>query len=103
LSSHLPARLVRRAVREIEEASEWWEANRPASPGAVTEEVRKALRLICSAPHVGARAMNVSLHGVRRLHLSRIHYHLYYRVLTDPPCVEVLALWHTRRGSGPGF
>lgn len=99
----LPARLVRRAARDIREASEWWEVNRPAAPEAVEDEVRKALSLIRSNPRIGARASNVKLSGVRRVHLSRIHYHLYYRLLSDPPCVEVLALWHTRRGSGPGI
>lgn len=97
----LPARFVRRASREIRETVSWWEANRPAAPGAVEESVRSALVLIQSNPRIGARATNVRLPDVRRVHLSRIHYHLYYRVLSDPASVEVLALWHVRRGSGP--
>lgn len=32
--------------------------------------------------------------------LYRIHYFLYYR-LVDDEAVEVLALWHARRGQGP--
>jgi hypothetical protein len=36
---------------------------------------------------------------VQRFHLSRISYHLYYRVRGDR--VEVLAFWHASRGSGP--
>ena len=103
MSRALPARLVRRATREIREASQWWEANRPAAPGAVEESVQNALQLIRSNPRIGARATNVKLPGVRRVHLSRIHYHLYYRVLSDPRCIEVLALWHRRRGAGPGL
>ena len=103
MSRQLPATVGRRAAREIREAAEWWEANRPAARGAVEEEVRKALRLIRSSPRVGARATNVKLAGVRRVHLSRIHYHLYYRLLAGPPCVEVLAFWHTRRGTAPGL
>lgn len=103
MSRPLPARLVRRATREIREASQWWEANRPAAPGAVDEAVRDALALIRLNPRIGARATNVKLPGVRRVHLSRIHYHLYYRVRSEPACIEVLALWHTRRGTGPGL
>ena len=34
-----------------------------------------------------------------RVHLSGVHYHLYYRVL--PEAIEVLAFWHTSRGSVP--
>jgi plasmid stabilization system protein ParE len=77
--------------------------NRPAAPGAVEDSVRDALRLIRLNPQIGARATNVELPGVRRVHLSRIHYHLYYRILSAPRCIEVLALWHVRRGTGPGL
>jgi plasmid stabilization system protein ParE len=44
-------------------------------------------------------APNVNKPGVRRFHLSRIHYQLYYRL--DADVVEVLALWHDARGSAP--
>lgn len=54
-------------------------------------------------PRIGATASNVALPGVRRVHLSRIHYYLYYRVRQEPPSIEVLALWHTRRGIGPNL
>lgn len=97
----LPAQIVGRAEREIRVAAEWWAANRPAAPGAVEDELRKGLLLIRSQPLIGAVATNVHLPGVRRIHLSRIRYHLYYRLLEDPPRIEVLALWHTSRGSGP--
>ena len=43
---------------------------------------------------------NARLTGVRRVHLARVHYHLYYRV-TAEPAIEVLALWHTSRGASP--
>jgi plasmid stabilization system protein ParE len=46
--------------------------------------------------------MNTKLAGVRRIHLSRIRYHLYYRVASHGGAVEILALWHTSRGKGPG-
>lgn len=103
MSRRLSVRLVRRAAREFREAADWWEENRPAAAGAVEEEVLKVLTLIRSNPEMGARATNVRLQGVRRMHVSRIHYHLYYRVLSNPPCIEVLALWHTRRGSAPAL
>jgi plasmid stabilization system protein ParE len=101
LTPRLPIRVVRRAAREISEASEWWQANRPAAPLAVREELERAFELISTQPRVGAQAMNASLRGVRRVHLSRVGYHLYYRI--TPSTVEVLAFWHTRRGSGAGL
>ena len=57
--------------------------------------------VIALQPGVGARAVNARLAGVRRVHLSRVHYHLYYRVRSDPGGVEILALWHTSRGTSP--
>jgi len=57
------------------------------------------LEQISHYPGVGARATNAGLPGVRRIHLTRVRYYLYYRV--SGQVVEVLDLWHTSRGSGP--
>jgi hypothetical protein len=54
-------------------------------------------------PNIGAIATNVRLPGTRRVHLSKVRYHLYYRVLREPKAVEVLALWHTSRYPSLGF
>ena len=101
MTSPLPIKVTRRAAREIAKACEWWDANRPAAPGAVRQEIARVFRLIAHQPGVGARARNARLAGVRRVHLSRVHYHLYYRVRSDPPAVEILAFWHTSRGTSP--
>lgn len=94
-------RIVRSASRAILEAAEWWVVNRPKAPDAFSVELERALQLLVSQPSIGARARNVKLGGVRRIHLPRVHYYLYYRVISDPPMVEILALWHTKRGSHP--
>jgi len=39
--------------------------------------------------------------GVRRVHLPRVGYHLYYRVARRARRVEILAFWHAKRGAGP--
>jgi plasmid stabilization system protein ParE len=72
--------------------------NRPDALEAFAEELEKSLVLVSSQPTIGARSLNIKLPGVRRVHMARIHYHLYYRVVGTPPVVEVLALWHTSRG-----
>lgn len=86
---------------QITKASAWWDANRPKAPGAFREEIERALELVSAQPQIGARTGNVKLTGVRRIHLSRIHYYIYYRVKETPESVEILALWHASRGSGP--
>jgi plasmid stabilization system protein ParE len=95
--------IVISAARAIAEAAEWWVANRPKAPEAFAEELERAFQLLASQPSIGAQARNVKLVGVRRVHLQRIHYYLYYRVRANTETVEVLALWHTKRGTSPEF
>jgi plasmid stabilization system protein ParE len=89
------------AKTQIRTAEQWWRLNRPKAPNAIREELERASSLISVQPEVGARARNISLPGVRRLHLARVRYDVYYRVVTEPEQVEVLAFWHASRGSGP--
>jgi plasmid stabilization system protein ParE len=97
LRAPLPLEVTRRAAREIREASAWWDDNRPAAPEAFREAIAQAFELIRTQPKIGALAGNARLAGVRRIHLSRVRYHLYYRIRRNPERVEVLALWHTSR------
>jgi hypothetical protein len=41
-------RVARRAAAEIDEATVWWELNRAAAPGAIADEIERALALIRS-------------------------------------------------------
>ena len=81
----LPIEVTRRAAREIAKACEWWDANRPAAPGALQREIARVFRLIALQPGVGAQAKNARLPGVRRVHLS-------FAVHRERPCA---------RGSAP--
>ena len=84
---------------QIATASAWWSENRPAAPDAVLEELDRVLDLLAVQPEIGTRARRAILSDVRRVTLSRIRYHLCYRVRKD--AVQVLALWHTSRELGP--
>lgn len=99
MTSPLPIRVSHRAAAQIEEVARWWALHRPAAPDAVQQELDRAFSLLALQPGLGARALNARLEDIRRLHLSRIHYHLYYRATAQG--IEVLALWHTSRGTGP--
>jgi hypothetical protein len=89
------------AAGQIRAAEKWWRINRPKAPNAIREDLDHASSLIAIQPEVGARARNVVLSGVRRLHLARIRYDLYYRLVEAPRRLELLAFWHASRGSGP--
>jgi len=89
------------AKTQIRTAEEWWRLNRPKAPNAIREEIERATSIISVQPEIGTRAVNVSLPGVRRLHLARVRYHLYYWLGSDPERIQILAFWHESRGSGP--
>jgi len=89
------------AKAQIRTAEDWWRLNRPKAPNAIREELERAASIVSLQPEVGTRALNISLSGVRRLHLARVRYYVYYWLLTDPERIEILAFWHESRGSGP--
>ena len=97
----MPLELVvtRRAAREIEGIVQWWVVNRPKAPGAVRHDLKAALDLLPVQPSIGARVTEASSPDVRRFHLDRIRYWVYYRVRANR--LEVLTVWHSSRGSGP--
>jgi plasmid stabilization system protein ParE len=76
-------RVAARAAGEIRTASQWWLENRRAAPELLRQELEKAFILIATEPRVGSPALDAGLEGVRRLHLSRVRYHLYYRLGDD--------------------
>jgi plasmid stabilization system protein ParE len=89
------------AAAQVHAAETWWQANRPKAPGAIRAELERASSLLALQPEIGARATNIAVPGVRRLHLGRIRYDIYYRVVEAPRRLEILAFWHASRGSPP--
>ncbi len=95
----LRLRVTSDAEREIRKAASWWRRHRPAAPSLFRDELARGFDLITTEPGLGAPCLDVELPGVRRLHLYRVHYYLYYRTVDD--AAEVLGLWHTSRGEAP--
>jgi len=95
----LPIKVTRRASEQIQTAARWWLANRPKAHEAFAEDLRGAFDLVARQPAIGARAADSRFGSIRRIHLSRIRYYLYYRARSAR--IEVLALWHSSRGEAP--
>jgi plasmid stabilization system protein ParE len=93
--------LTRRAERQLEAALAWWKANRPAAPDLLSDEVLRAVELLGIQPAMGSKARGEQFRGVRRVLLESVGYHLYYRVRPVLRRVEILAVWHARRGGKP--
>jgi plasmid stabilization system protein ParE len=89
----------RRAAREIDRVAAWWAAHRPAAPGAVRKDLEAAFSLLIEQPRMGGEVTQASSPGVRRFHVDRIGYWVYYRVRGTR--LEVVSVWHSSRGSGP--
>lgn len=92
-------RITDRAAAQIDKAQRWWLANRPLARTALRDDLDAALDLISAQPEIGTKYRGATLSDVRRLHLGRIGYFVYYRVGGDE--LVVLALWHSTRGRGP--
>ena len=101
MSTTLDVVFQHRATRDIEEINAWWRANREAAADLFLFELRATLSIAALSPTLGAPARDVRLLDIRRLILQRTRYHVYYRVAGQ--VLEVLAVWHAVRGSGPGL
>jgi plasmid stabilization system protein ParE len=101
MSEGLSIELSGLAAQHIRQLEMWWRVNRTKAPHAVDEELERAFRLIGTQPRIGARATDVELPNVRRIHLSRVRHYLYYRTHEVPQRIEVLAVWSDSRGDGP--
>ena len=88
-----------RAEADAAKIEAWWKVNRPAAPDLFLNELERALDAIARSPMLGASASGEQFPGARRVLMRRTRYHVYYRVTGDT--VEVLAVWHGARGSGP--
>lgn len=91
----LSVKISARAAREVREAAEWWQVNRPAAPGAIGKDFREAVALLAEQPGIGAKYSGSRLPFVRRLYLSRVRYFIYYAA--DADALKVLAFWHASR------
>lgn len=101
MSEPLPIEITALAASHIRKAEEWWRINRTLAPNAVRQELQRAFAFIARQPRIGSRAANVKLEGVRRIYLPIIKQYLYYHLVGVPERIEVVALWHARRGKGP--
>lgn len=97
----LVLRVAHRAAREIERAELWWQENRPGAPGAFRADLHGALTLLLRQPGVGVKVGNTKLASVRRLHLGRIRYFVYYQLRGHD--LVILSVWHSSRGTQPAL
>lgn len=87
---------------EIERALEWWRANRDKAPDALESDLEQAIDdLETRGAMIGTPVRHARLSNVRRLHLRRARFFLYFRLSADHETIAVLSLWHASRGTTP--
>ena len=92
--------LTSQAARQLAQAREWWHAHRDKAPHAVDDDVSALFGLLEGRPEFVGRALE-QLPAVRRVHLRRIRYYAYFRIVDGGSRVQIVALWHTSRGDEP--
>lgn len=89
-------------LAEIGAAIDWWRTNRDKAPSALEDELDEAISdLEAMGALLGLPVRNMLLPNVRRLHLKRTRYFLYFRARVELDTIEILSLWHTSRGTRP--
>jgi len=71
--------------------------HRPAAPGAITDDMNKARRLLAKNPEAGIEAEDQDLAGLRRLLMKRSEYWLYYQVDHSAQKIAIVTVWHASR------
>lgn len=97
----LAIEVTQRAAGQVERAAVWWAENRTAAPDAIRVDFEEAKLLLARQPGVGAKSSSANYPDLRRLFLSRVRYHIYYRV--RPGKLVILAFWHSSRASRPSL
>lgn len=93
--------LAREAVEQSRLIDEWWRENRHAAPELFAAELASALSLLAEAPLVGRRYTQAQAPGLRRLHLRRSRFHVYYSYDADASRVTIVTIWSAHRERPP--
>ena len=88
------------AEEQVLEVGLWWLVNRPKAPDLFTNELAGAQDYLTRDPLAGVQ-LSGRHRGLRWVMLHKSRYYVYYRVDESAREVEVMAVWHTSKGSGP--
>ena len=89
------------AAQQVRVISEWWRSNRLTAADLFDGELEAILGRLVVAPARGSKYIESKGRLVRRLLMPRTSHHVYFEVDDDGGRVNVLAVWHTARGSRP--
>ena len=91
----------KRARRQAERASSWWEENRPQAPLLFEDELGRALQQLLSVPRSGVLYPTKKRPELRRILLPKTEYHVYFALERGGTVIVIHALWGALRGREP--
>ena len=91
----------KRARRQVERASSWWQENRPLAPFRFEEEFEGALRQLVSMPKSGVAYPTAKRPTLRRILLPKTEYHVYFALERNETVIVIHSVWGARRGRSP--
>lgn len=89
------------AEAQVRRIAQWWRVNRSSSPDLFSRELAETLGALLQTPTLSVHYRSRRGVRIRRLLLERSRYHVYYSHDVEADVVELRAVWHTARGSGP--
>lgn len=91
----------KRARRQVERASNWWEENRPLAPLLFEKEFEEALQQLLSMPKSGVLYPTAKRPTLRRILLPKTEYHVYFALERNETVIVIHSVWGARRERGP--
>jgi plasmid stabilization system protein ParE len=87
------------ALQQIVAMRRWWVDQALGPPVGFDDDLIAAIHRLEGLPH--SAPPYPPLDGVRRILLRRARLHMYFAVDDQARTVEILAVWHTSRGTRP--
>jgi len=84
-----------RARRQLQTALQWWQQNREKAPNALRDDLDDALELLIETHDIGVMVGKRGFRPIRRYHLQRTSYDIYYFVAQG--VLTVTNVWHSSR------
>ena len=96
MASHV--RFVVGATVDLDDATAWYEAQRPGLGNRLFTAVRVAVASVVRWPNSGRPVEGASVAGVREVPVSGFPFRIVYR--SDAETITILAIAHERRSPG---
>jgi plasmid stabilization system protein ParE len=90
--------VLRKARKDLEWWSDYYEAAFPQGRENATQQLEKAVEILALNPHISSPVEGFDL---RKMPIHKTQFVLIYRVRKS--CIEIVRVWDARKQPTPGF